>query len=103
MGSLITSHAMAARLRGFEEGSSFGPSLRKRSAASPADNPDGCSVDNCSAAEMVEYLSSAILGKAMGDKDARCMTDPAISSALNRQSYFMSSAEVICTPSCAIF
>ena len=76
MGSLMTSHAMATMLRGFEEGSSLGPSLRKRSAASESDNPDGCGVDNRSAAEMEELGSSTIPGKTTDDKDARSMTDP---------------------------
>lgn len=77
MGSLMTSHAMARTLRGFEEGSSFGPSLRKRSAASLADNPEGCGADNRSEAEIVEALFSTIPGKTTGDNETGFITDPA--------------------------
>lgn len=79
MGSFITSHAMALTPRGLEDGNSFGPSLRKRSAASSADNPDGSCIDNSSAAEMVENLPSPILGKTTEDEDSRSMTGTAMS------------------------
>lgn len=83
MGSLITSHEIATTLRGFEEGSSFGPSLRKRSAASLSDNPRGCLIEAISAAETAEHLSLTMLVKDMADKDAGFMV---IQRSVNRQS-----------------
>src|SRR5579864_2157511 len=81
MGSLITSHAMTATLRGFEEGSSFGPSSCSRSPASAADNPDGCVVANSSAAEITWDLSSTVVGN---DAPGRSMTDLPIASGLTQ-------------------
>ena len=59
MGSFRTSHAMATALRGREEGSSFGPSLRKRSAASFADNPVD-SERTVSSVDATESLASTL-------------------------------------------
>ena len=74
MGSFTTSHAMATTLRGFEEGSSFGPSFRKHSAASGEDNPDRCGESNTCAAETLDVSPSLVRGTTVDEVDARSMS-----------------------------
>lgn len=63
MGSLITSHAIAATLRGFDEGSSFGPCSLNRRVASCEDSPKICPAASNSSSESSRVVTFAASGR----------------------------------------